>query len=100
MNRVLFRQTWRAQRLKLMVVSAALAFWGFLMPVIYARFGSQFRAIISRLLGHGHRGRAAKWHARSRSRPAHRAADVLPDSARAAAWALMVFPRRDLAAPS
>lgn len=46
MNRALFRQTWRAQGLKLTIVSAALAIWGFLMPVVYARFGSQFRAIL------------------------------------------------------
>jgi len=45
-NRALFRQTWRAQRLKLAVVSTALVVWGFLMPLIYARFGSQFRAIV------------------------------------------------------
>lgn len=45
MNGALFRQTWRAQRLKLAVVSIALAIWGFLMPLIYARFGSQFRAV-------------------------------------------------------
>ena len=46
MNGPLFRQTWRSQRLKLAVVSTALAVWGFLLPVIYARFGSQFRAIM------------------------------------------------------
>ena len=46
MNRALFAQTWRAQRLKLAVVSSALVAWGFLMPVVYAKFGSQFRAIM------------------------------------------------------
>ena len=46
MNGALFRQTWRAQRLKLAVVSIALVVWGFLMPLIYARFGSQFRAVM------------------------------------------------------
>ena len=46
MNRALFGQTWRAQGIKLALVSAALAIWGFLMPVIYAQFGSQFRAIL------------------------------------------------------
>jgi ABC-type transport system involved in multi-copper enzyme maturation permease subunit len=45
-NGVLFRQTWRTQRLKLAVVSIALVVWGFLMPLIYARFGSRFRAIM------------------------------------------------------
>lgn len=46
MNGALFRQTWRAQRLKLALVSSALAIWGFLLPLVYARFGSQFRAIM------------------------------------------------------
>jgi ABC-2 type transport system permease protein len=45
-NRALFGQTWRAQRLKLALVSIALAVWGFQMPIIYARFGSKFRAIM------------------------------------------------------
>jgi beta-exotoxin I transport system permease protein len=45
-NGALFRETWRAQRLKLAVVSIALVIWGFLMPLIYARFGSQFRAVM------------------------------------------------------
>jgi hypothetical protein len=46
MNGALFRQTWRAQRLKLTVVSIALVIWGFLMPLVYAKFGAQFRAIM------------------------------------------------------
>ena len=46
MNGALFRHTWRSQRLKLAVVSTALAVWGFLLPVIYARFGAQFREIL------------------------------------------------------
>jgi len=46
MNGALFRQTWRAQRLKLAIVSIALVIWGFLMPLIYARFGSQFRMVM------------------------------------------------------
>jgi len=45
-NRALFRQTWRAQRLKLTVVSIALIVWGFLLPLIYGKFGSQFRAVM------------------------------------------------------
>ena len=45
MNRPLFVHTWRTQRLKLAVVSVALIAWGFLLPVVYARFGSQFRAV-------------------------------------------------------
>ncbi len=46
MNGPLFRQTWRAQRLKLTVVSVALVVWGFLLPLIYARFGSQFQTLM------------------------------------------------------
>jgi ABC-2 type transport system permease protein len=45
MNGVLFRQTWRAQGAKLALVSAALVVWGFMLPLIYAKFGSQFRAV-------------------------------------------------------
>ena len=45
MNGALFRQTWRAQWVKLAIVSIALLVWGFLMPLIYARFGSQFRQV-------------------------------------------------------
>ena len=46
MNGALLRHTWRLQRTKLAIVSIALAVWGFLLPVIYARFGSQFRAVM------------------------------------------------------
>src|SRR3954471_8198377 len=45
MNGVLLRHTWRLQRTRLAIVSIALAVWGFLLPVIYARFGSQFAAL-------------------------------------------------------
>jgi ABC-2 type transport system permease protein len=45
-NGALLRQTWRAQRFKLALVSMALVIWGSLMPLIYARFGSQFRAVV------------------------------------------------------
>src|SRR5262249_34911365 len=44
-NGPLFRHSVRMQRVKLVVVSLALAIWGFLLPVIYARFGSQVRAV-------------------------------------------------------
>src|SRR5215208_2716566 len=47
MNSALLRHTWRAQRVKLAIVSIALSVWGFLLPVIYARFGSQFRALMN-----------------------------------------------------
>ena len=46
MNGALFRQTWRSQRVKLAVVSTALAGWGVFLPIIYAKFGSQFRAVL------------------------------------------------------
>jgi ABC-2 type transport system permease protein len=45
MNLALLVQTWRFQRVRLALVCAALVVWGSLLPVIYARFGSQFRAI-------------------------------------------------------
>jgi ABC-type Na+ efflux pump, permease component len=44
-NGALFRHSWRTQRLKLTIVSLAIAIWGFLLPVIYAKFGSQVRAV-------------------------------------------------------
>jgi ABC-type transport system involved in multi-copper enzyme maturation permease subunit len=44
-NGALLRHTWRLQRTKLAIVSIALTVWGFLLPVIYARFGSQFTAL-------------------------------------------------------
>jgi ABC-type transport system involved in multi-copper enzyme maturation permease subunit len=44
-NGPLFRHSMRMQRVKLIVVSVALAIWGFLLPVIYAKFGSQVRAV-------------------------------------------------------
>ena len=46
MNGPLLRHTWRVQRIRLAIVSIALALWGFLLPVIYARFGSQFTALM------------------------------------------------------
>jgi ABC-2 type transport system permease protein len=46
MNGALFRQTWRSQRVKLAIVSTALAVWGFLLPIVYARFGAQFRVVM------------------------------------------------------
>jgi len=46
MNLALYRHSWRSQRIRLAVVGAALLTWGFLMPVIYAQFGSQFRVLL------------------------------------------------------
>jgi ABC-2 type transport system permease protein len=38
---ILFRRTWAAQRLRLVLVMLALAVWGFTLPVIYATFGKE-----------------------------------------------------------
>ena len=46
MNGALLRHTWCLQRTKLTIVSIALIAWGFVLPVIYARFGSQFTALV------------------------------------------------------
>lgn len=46
MNRALLTHTWRANRLRLAVVTVALAFWGSLMPIIYDAFGAQFQEIM------------------------------------------------------
>ena len=46
MNAALLRQTWRAQRLKIVIVAVALAIWGALMPIVYGSFGQTFREII------------------------------------------------------
>ena len=46
MNGPIFRYAWRSQRVKLAVVSLALVTWGFLMPVVYARFGAQFKTLM------------------------------------------------------
>jgi ABC-2 type transport system permease protein len=45
MNAALFAHAWRANRLRLAVVTIALAIWGSLMPIIYNAFGSQFREL-------------------------------------------------------
>ena len=46
MNAALLRHTWRLHRTKLAIVSSALAVWGFLLAVVYARYGSQFAAVL------------------------------------------------------
>ena len=46
MNGPLFRHTWRSQRLRLAVVSLALTIWGFILPIVFAQFGSQFQALM------------------------------------------------------
>jgi ABC-2 type transport system permease protein len=47
MNRTLFLHTLRTNALRLVVISAAMAAWGSLMPLIYAQFGVQFRDIMN-----------------------------------------------------
>ena len=46
MNRVLLFQTWRSQRLKILIVGIGLAIWGSLMPIVYGTFGQTFKSII------------------------------------------------------
>ena len=46
MNAPLFWHTWRTQSIKLILVSIALASWGFVTPLVYARFGSQFKVLM------------------------------------------------------
>ena len=45
MSGILFRRTWAAQRVRLLVVMLALAAWGFLLPVVYATFGKEVEAL-------------------------------------------------------
>ncbi|HEX5828198.1 MAG TPA: ABC transporter permease subunit [Candidatus Limnocylindrales bacterium] len=42
----LLRQTWRAHRLRVLLIALALGVWGFLMPVIYATFGMQMEVLL------------------------------------------------------
>lgn len=46
MNFALYRHSWRSQRIRLAVASTGLLIWGFVLPVVYAQFGSQFRALL------------------------------------------------------
>lgn len=46
MNLALLGHTWRANRVRLAVVTVALAFWGTLMPIIFDAFGTQFQDIM------------------------------------------------------
>ena len=43
MNRALFAHTWRANRLRVLVVAVALLGWGTLLPIIFDAFGTQFQ---------------------------------------------------------
>ena len=46
MNVALLRHTWRVQRIKLAIVSSALAVWGFVPPIIYEQYGSRFAGLV------------------------------------------------------
>lgn len=46
MNRVLFAHLWRSQRTKLLIVAVAMAAWSVFLPVIYASFGPQIKAVV------------------------------------------------------
>ena len=46
MNSALFRHAWRLQRVKLALVSVGLFAWGCFPPLIYAKFGAQFEAML------------------------------------------------------
>ena len=46
MNRALFVQTWRSQRLKVLIVFIGLLVWGALLPIVYGTFGQTFKEII------------------------------------------------------
>ena len=43
MNRALLAHMWRANRVRLLIVTAALVLWGSLLPIIYDAFGQQFK---------------------------------------------------------
>ncbi|HEX5147428.1 MAG TPA: ABC transporter permease subunit [Candidatus Limnocylindrales bacterium] len=45
MNRALFGHTWRANRLRLVIVTASLAVWGTLLPIVFDAFGEQFQGL-------------------------------------------------------
>ena len=45
MNRSFFLHTWRANRVRLLIVAVALLAWGAVLPIIYDAFGEQFRAL-------------------------------------------------------
>jgi ABC-2 type transport system permease protein len=45
-NAALFRHAWRLQRVKLALVCVGLFVWGCFPPLIYAKFGSQFEAML------------------------------------------------------
>jgi ABC-2 type transport system permease protein len=46
MNRAYFVHLWRANRLRLLIVTVALVLWGSLLPIIYDAFGQQFQDLM------------------------------------------------------
>jgi ABC-2 type transport system permease protein len=46
MNRAYFVHLWRANRVRLLIVTAALMLWGTLLPIIYDAFGQQFQELM------------------------------------------------------
>jgi len=46
MSLPLFVHTWRSHQVRLLLVSLGLAIWGFMLPVVYGSYGSQFNAIM------------------------------------------------------
>jgi beta-exotoxin I transport system permease protein len=46
MNLAYFAHLWRANRLRLLIVTAALVLWGTLLPIIYDAFGQQFQELM------------------------------------------------------
>ena len=46
MNLTLLRRSWRGQQTKLLAVSIALFGWGFVLPIVFASYGAQFRQLI------------------------------------------------------
>ncbi len=45
MNTVLLRRTWRSLAVRTLLIALGLGIWGFLMPVVYAAYGAQFKAM-------------------------------------------------------
>ncbi len=45
MNRALLAHTWRANRLRLLIVAAGLLLWGTILPIVFDSFGSQFQEL-------------------------------------------------------
>ena len=46
MNRALLAHTWRANRVRLLIVTVALTLWGTLLPIVFDSFGAQFQGLV------------------------------------------------------